>query len=655
MIAALLLVALSQQTPVRGLVTDAVLGTPVIAALVRSPRAETRSDGDGRFVIEARAGDTLRVRRVGYRQTSIVVRGDSVMVRLTPIATALSTVRITDSVVPGRMTVSRSVAELQERGLVDVGAAIAAMPFVTARSARGESTLSMRGARPEQVLVLLDGMPLNDPATGRADVADIPLAALGAITVAPGASAADYGSGASGGVVALGSSTGTSFALHGSSLQGVGIEGAVSAAAASARLRVGGSLASARNAFRFLNDAGAKDTIEVRENADERRGALFLSALRGPLQITALYAAVDRGLVGPKNVRAYDRASERSDRLLARARVGSDRWLMSGGVRRLALRYSDAARPELNSESYSTVVDLDGQLSMAALVLRAGFARDHVWGSSLPEADRPSAYASGAVSGRRADLRIVASARVDAVRRAGAHLSPSLLLEREGRVTPFLRVGQGFRLPTFYDLYAPSPLGFIPTRVAPERVVLDAEAGLRTRHRRTTLSASLFERRTHNAIIWFPGNFSWSPKNVASERVRGLESRVATSTARWATEAWGALYDTRLFAEGIHVPTPYVPRLSGGATSQLALGRASVTTQLSARGRRPFAVAAPARVLELPGVVLADLHASYRASISGRETLLTAGVVNIGNTRFESVRRFPTPGRVWQAAITVRP
>jgi len=53
--------------------------------------------------------------------------------------------------------------------------------------------------------------------------------------------------------------------------------------------------------------------------------------------------------------------------------------------------------------------------------------------------------------------------------------------------------------------------------------------------------------------------------------------------------------------------------------------------------------------------VLGDLHASYRASISGRETLLTAGVVNIGNTEFESVRRFPTPGRVWQAAITVHP
>jgi len=655
MVASLAMLVLTQQQPVRGTVVDATLGAPVAAALVTGRGTSARTDAAGRFVIAALRGDTLRVRRIGYREARAVVGEADLAIRMIPAATILRATRVTDSAAAARITSTRTIAELQEQGATSLSAAIAAMPFVTARSARGENTISLRGARPEQVLVVVDGMPLSDPSTGRADVSDIPLSALGSVTVAGGSDAAAYGSGASGGVVALSSGEGSTASLSGTSLGGVSAEGAYAFEPGASRVRMGASFSSTRNDYRFVNDAGASDTVERRDNADERRGALFTSAVLGPAQVTALYAALERGLVGPKNVREYDHARESSDRRLARVRFGGERFVASAGVRRLAVRYRDEQRAELASDASGTAVDADVQTVAGAVILRAGAAREHVWGTGFPEANRPSAFASGAGRLRRGRMIADLSARVDGARGAKVRLSPAIAVERDGALRPFARIAQGFRLPAFYDLYVPSPVGFIATRVAPERVVLDAEAGVRASHSGATLVASVFERRTDDAIIWFPGNFSWSPKNVPRERVRGAEARVSVARSRFMAEVWGAHYTTRLYVDGITIPTPYVPRLSGGATGRLAAGRATLTGVMSARGRRPFAIASPSRRLELPGVLLADLHASYRFNAPRGDMLVSVGVLNVGNTPSESVRRFPVPGRSWQIGVTAYP
>src|SRR5690606_33976121 len=94
-------------------------------------------------------------------------------------------------------------------GVGTTGALVALLPYTFPRSARNEATLSLRGARREQVAVTLDGLPLTDPATGLADLADIPLVALGGMTVAPGSDPIGTGPGAAGGVLALHTGAGT--------------------------------------------------------------------------------------------------------------------------------------------------------------------------------------------------------------------------------------------------------------------------------------------------------------------------------------------------------------------------------------------------------------------------------------------------------------
>lgn len=646
---------LTQERAVRGVVLDGVVGAPVVAALVSARDASTRTNAAGRFVLAARVGDTLRIRRIGYREARVPIDGDSMLVALTPVAATLGAVRVADSAVVGHLSSARTTAELRERGIRSLPDALATMPFVSTRGGHGESSLSLRGSRPEQVLVLIDGMPLNDPATGRADVSDLPLAALEGVSVTPGAAAAQFGSGASGGVVALRSGGGTTASAAGSSLAGISLEGAYALTSPWGSARIGVAAGSTRNDFRFLNDAGARDTIETRQNADERRASLFGTAIVGRMQLLAVYAVREHGLAGPKNVRAYDDARESSDRRLARMRVGGDRWITSAGVRRLAVRYRDGSRSELASNAYGTIVDADGLLTLGAFSLRAGGAREKVWGTNLADAVRPSGFMSGATRVHRGRAIADASARLDVVHGARGQLSPALAVERSGAVAPFARIAQGFRLPAFYDLYAPTPLGFVATGVAPERVLLDAEAGARLLHGAASFSASVFARNTRDAIVWFPGNFNWSPTNVTRERVRGLEARGGVIARLFAGEIWASSYVTRLAADGTTIPTPYVPRFTGGASGRLSFGGFGVSTRLSATGRRPFAVAPASRTLELPGVLLADINASWRFAVGDEEALLTAGVLNVGNTAHESIRRYPLPGRSWQLAITVQP
>lgn len=62
-------------------------------------------------------------------------------------------------------------------------------------------TLSIRGVSSQQVLILLDGYPLNSPSSGLTDLSQIPLENIAKIEIIRGAASALYGANAAGGVV----------------------------------------------------------------------------------------------------------------------------------------------------------------------------------------------------------------------------------------------------------------------------------------------------------------------------------------------------------------------------------------------------------------------------------------------------------------------
>ncbi|HXZ86737.1 MAG TPA: TonB-dependent receptor plug domain-containing protein, partial [Myxococcota bacterium] len=65
------------------------------------------------------------------------------------------------------------------------------------------STASIRGSKSEQVLVLLDGVRLNEAERGGVDLSTLPLRQVERIEVLPGAGAQRWGSDAVGGVISI--------------------------------------------------------------------------------------------------------------------------------------------------------------------------------------------------------------------------------------------------------------------------------------------------------------------------------------------------------------------------------------------------------------------------------------------------------------------
>ena len=664
MIRIFVLVAVQALGGVRGTVRDAITGHPVPAAVVMLAATTVNTGESGRFALAARVGDTLRIRRIGYRSTEIVIgRHDSLIVHLQPVALHMAQVDVRSPGSEARHSAGIGVRTVETEGVASARDLATRIPFVSARSSRGGVALSMRGSRPEQVLVLLDGLPLNDPATGAADMSDLPVAALGEVSVIPGASAATLGSGASGGVLLLSSGGGSTLTASASSYNRASLSAAHSFGVAGSVVRAGGEWSYARNDFPFQNTertaAGAtsSESSERRINNDERRLALFASGVTPSAQLTVLTSRTERGLVGPMNVRIYDGARGITDRAFVRIAADLNGWNVAGGARLLRYRYGDGA--SFVSRTSSISLDGDAERAIGSLSIRLGAGADRVYGSTLEEVVRPRAFSSTYYGWTLGPWRASVAARLDGIADAGARLSPSISVERPGSLTFFARAGQGFRAPAFYDLHLATPqrIDHSP-RVGPERVILDAEAGARLQQRAFTLSAALFDRETRDAIVWFPGTFSWSPRNVGRERVYGCEARLTATRDPFDLNVWASARHTALLLDidGVTVPTPYVPRADGGATARLSAGRFTVVSSLSAVGRRPIvAVPNPSRAQELPAVILLETHVSRSATVGGSSVIVTVGAKNINGTSWQQVAGYPSEGRVFMASLNLRP
>lgn len=658
---ALLLAVLPQLAAdsVRGRVVDARTGEPVLAATVTAGGVRAATDADGRFALIAAAGDTLRVRRIGYR-ARVALAGRDSTIALAPMALPLAAVEVRD-VATARVGVIRDASALREAGTTTVGAALARLPFVSARGARGDVALSMRGSRAEQVVVTLDGMPLNDPATGSADVSDLPLAAVGRVAAQPGADAVGYGSGATGGVIALSSATGSLAAAGAGAFGRYAVEGAGRAPAGAGALRVGAAVRGARNDFPFVNRAGAtgSDSVERRANADERHVSAFASAVLPGVQVLALATEARRGLAGPMNVRVYDDDRSVTRRVLLRLAVQPGRWSGGASARALTLSYRDAAAPALDSDARVLAADADAATSLGALTARVGLGADRFRATAVDAQLRARAFMALSGATAQGAYRLDAGARLDALAARGSapvvHPSLTVAGERAGALAPFARLSTGFRAPTLYDLYFSAGQRIVPRPLLPERAVLDAEAGVRARLGRLSATGSLFHRVTHDAIVWLPGTFTWSPRNVPRERVRGAELRVGTAGRWWEADGWAAGYDARYRAGASTLRTPYVPYASGGGALALRRGTASLTGTLRAHARRPYVAGPSSRAYELPGVALVDVHLARRFIRRNADALVTLGADNVGDVMWESVRRYPAPGRSWSVGLTLAP
>ncbi|MDD5015282.1 MAG: TonB-dependent receptor [Atribacterota bacterium] len=109
--------------------------------------------------------------------------------------------KILDSVASVEVISEEEIKAAQAENLADILSTIAGLEINDYGDAAGIKSISIRGSSTEQVLIMLDGRPMNDPQTGQIDLGQIPASIIEKIEIYRGPASAIYGANALGGVI----------------------------------------------------------------------------------------------------------------------------------------------------------------------------------------------------------------------------------------------------------------------------------------------------------------------------------------------------------------------------------------------------------------------------------------------------------------------
>jgi len=542
-----------------------------------------------------------------------------------------------------------TAAELRRLGVRTAGEAIAFLPEVAARAyggAGGLITPSIRGSSAEQVLVLLDGVPLNGVFAGTVDLGTIPIDDIERIEVLRGPFSAIYGSGAMGGVISIV----TRRRAPDAATVGGGSFGLLS-------LGISGG-GGARLTLRYDAASGERPNSDLRSGYFSLRLGDAAPGRRWDLSLTG--SAGSRGSPG-STFWPSPLARQEDARLAAAFTVEQERGTTTDRLRLTVHRENLAFRDPLwwidDSHtgtawaaewqrtariSASRVVALGADAQLQHLRSTSVGERSATVGALYVQDDRVLGPRLLLSAGLRADLHSVYGAQINP--RAGLvyFLRPDLRLR--------LAAGRTFRGPTMADLYYPFD-GFAVGNPAlrPEHA-WSVDAGLEASlGPRATARATVFWSDVRDLILWVPDAFFvFSPQNVGAASLRGasveFEGAINTVWHLRASSTWLAATDT---ATGLDLPNR--ARHSAALALSAALPRgASATASMVLVGAR-FADAA--NTVTLPAYVSVGLAAQVPLNAG---SALRLSIQNLLDARYEPVQGYPAPGRTLMVEYVLR-
>ncbi|MFZ5624701.1 MAG: TonB-dependent receptor plug domain-containing protein, partial [Gemmatimonadota bacterium] len=331
------------QSPARvlGRVVDAVTGQPLSGVELMVDDRRARSGVDGGFAIAAVAPGrrALTARLIGYTPVEEMLEvlpglDLRVTLALVPAPVRLEAIDVAASATPGERTILGE--ELERRGQ-DLATALDGWEGIAVRrtGSGGPASPQVRGSAPDEVLVLVDGVPLNDPFTGRADLTRIASGDVQRVRLVAGAQTARYGSRATAAVIVVD----TRPRLRSSVSAWAGSYGALGARLGGAAGPVSMSVTASRDA-----DAFPYDVPEVRGGGEAERvnarGTRWLLAGRidAPVDILVRGTVSSRGLPGIVT-NPTPRATAEDGAVLVSARTrGMVRAMLTGEWLRSAVR-----------------------------------------------------------------------------------------------------------------------------------------------------------------------------------------------------------------------------------------------------------------------------------------------------------------------------
>jgi outer membrane cobalamin receptor len=679
-----------------GTVSDAASGARIPSATVQlrgGAVAQTQADG----TFQLRGLDpgtvTLRVVAIGYQPSELsltLANGQhrTLAIRLVPAPIVLpELVSIANRPTPGVTVLDRDA--IQASGRVDLGTLLEGQTGVLIErrgGAAGPATISIRGSSSGQVLVLLDGTPLNDALTGSADLSLVSLETLDSVVIRRGGGSERYGSRAMGGVVELysrrsGRPAGLSLGARAGAWGDRGLSGTFSAAHPTGSGRLSAqATGSARNLdgdFEFDVPPARGGGTANRINAGSEQRAAQASAGyewgHDEFRLRGDWLRVDRGMPGT-DVQQTPFATQAQRRLGGgaglRVRGSAVSWLTDVAVQHQRAEFQDSAPPTgapyhdsltaLNVTAQSGIDLVRGAWSLSSGIdYRYLRAEGSALTTSAPESQTfGGLWGSVALHrpwGPDGFFQLSLAARGDAGTGIGDPVLSPKAAASAGRGAWSLTAtwGSSFSPPALGDLFFQEGVQVRANPdLRPERVrdEITLSAGLREQPLlgalvRATLSA--YRADIDDMILWSPDfRYIWSPHNFDVNR-RGLEAELTTRFPAWNAELGvsGALNDLTYVGPVLTGQVIYRPRWTANGHFDISL--IGVRTGLLVRyvGARRTGIGS--ELNQLPAFATVDLHLSHGFRLGSTRLEISGGVDNLLDERTSLLVDYPAPGRSW--------
>lgn len=681
--------------------TGAALGNVEIT-LSDGARTTTATDGQYRLRALEPGTATMQARRLGFAvltRTVQLVNGQSLTLQLamTPIPVALVARRVTDSIgtsASGTSVIDRT--SIDRASARDLGELLRGQQGVTLVPRGGPGapvTVSIRGSSADQVLVLVDGTPINNPVSGEADLSQLDPATIEHVEIVRGAQSSRYGSQALGGVIIV--TTRQTGRVVPQLTIGGGQWGERRLAAQTAQDGVlGDNIASSVLGASWQQIAGNFSTaipiergsgVTRRLNADARRLALNAggSLRQGTttLDLRGELSDIDRGMPGSivqpslSGRQVQRRVGVTTTATTSVGETGALRGSLS--VQRQTGRFSDAAPPfgtayDQRQRVTSVIGSVEASGTVRRIALTTGGEVRHldVEGNGLSVGAPRLLSTGGAWLGvSRPFVREYwrfdtgAGARADAgTLWRGAYLSPDVHATVQRGIT---RLGASWRAafsaPSLGDLFFQEGVQVQANpALRPERVRGEWSASLDVERIAiagtvTTVSLAAFRGDIDDLILWSPDfRFVWRPDNFDVSR-RGVDAsiRMVVPSNAVALTLTGGAVDIRYRGSVLGGQVIYRPRLTGAATADFVRGATDLQLSLQATGMRRTVVGSD--INQLPAFQLMQLRIARHLNLGPVDTKVRLSVENLLDQPVAMLLDFPFPGRTWAVDVTLRP
>ncbi|MEI6832068.1 MAG: TonB-dependent receptor [Candidatus Omnitrophota bacterium] len=437
--------------------------------------------------------------------------------------------------------------DIEKSGAQDLGNALTDLTSVNISNYGGPNatkSIRMRGSTAAQVLVLMDGRPINNPRDGEVDLSSIPLDNISRVEVMHGPGSSLYGSSAMGGVVNI--------ITKNPPKEGQKME--LYSSFGTARTYVERMLYGAKvSKLGFLISGGYESSVGFRENSELSAKDCNIKLgyeLNGENNVNFNSGFYTSKVGTPYKITAPDL----DDKQNTLKRFFDFNWNFKPdeqtGISAKAYQNYDRLEFMENSITYTkdiqatTVRGLDLQFDKQLLDIYrivCGFNYVMNMNDSTTSAKHEYNVTSGYLENRLDlfdnKLNVNLSARLDDYSNFGTQINPSLdLLYKFNDAIKFHGlISRSYRVPTFNDLYWPRSEYYYPEGVLvggeegnlnlkPEKGIT-GEFGFESKINEYLTSGLTYYRSDYKQLIQWSEDSSgwWRPNNVSSAVINGLE------------------------------------------------------------------------------------------------------------------------------------